>query len=151
MLSLVSLAHKVPRVEASHPALQTTVPSEKWLPNTSAQDHVQELRTTLNSRWRRRVVCRNAPRAVMWSVSRAASPDRQGLHFRPAVGNPVKQLCPWLVEMGESVCSRAQAHIPPFFDQIQAFLGLVQLPAREHSLGSDSKGSVTKSPKMCIY
>ena len=31
MLCLVSLVHRVPHAEASHPAVQIRVPSEKWL------------------------------------------------------------------------------------------------------------------------
>lgn len=43
VLSLVSLAHRVPRAEALHLALQTRISSVKWLhPTLPRTDHVQK-------------------------------------------------------------------------------------------------------------
>ena len=79
MLSLLSLPHRVPRVEVSRPGpsdLRSWCQTAARWPQLRAP--VQTLRTAPHPRWRRRAACREAAPPPDRSLSGTAAPARLG-------------------------------------------------------------------------
>ena len=111
VLSLVSHAHRGPRAEALHPALQTRIPIVKQLCR-----HLSSVRT-LNPRWRRWAVCRDAAPALRpgaWAAQ-LRLPHESSAPPTPRWQEPYKAAPPQPV--GESMNSTARAHTSPFLEQ----------------------------------
>lgn len=117
MLSLVSLPHRVPRVELSRLS-----PSDlrSWSQTTvrrpQLRDPVPTLRTALHPRWRRRAGCREAAPPPDRSLSGTAAPARLGKTTPPLRAVEVAINEATGRGGGENTCSGAEARASSLFD-----------------------------------
>ena len=150
MFSLVSLAHRRSRADATHPELQTGVPRMKW--DLSSWGHGIKC-------WDSPVIQdgRSRPHrdAVIWSM-KATCTHLPGALSPPLPTDWALQADLPIVSQRGYAYSREQAHISPFFDQriklsfasepnrVSSYWG-VPHEAEELFLGTNLGGSVTQA------